>query len=395
MAHDSILFNLHDLTLLFAVGQNLLLCVLVLLTRRQGGLNTVFLILILLFNALQSTDVLMIWSELIRDYVLSWNPNLLFWGGLGFWLQGPLLYWYLSSVLYRDFTFSSVQLLHLIPVIAALLLLYWHYYSLPRAQKIGSMQELEFMFDSMMETLVTLRYMSVIAYGIWCFHTLSRYQSEVRQQYAGYSASERRWLHWIVIGVVTISAWSLFVHQIGNSISVNDANLMGLVGNYLTLVFVITLVFLSIRYGAVFDGLSQKVTAHHEEPNTKREFNSEYIQRIQKHMEGKKPYLKNDIHIEVLAKQISIPVRTVSNIINHHFNMNFFEFINSYRIAEAKRLLASPDYASKTVLEIIYETGFGSKSSFNSTFKQHVKMTPSEFRKKNRDIRAQNKPSSR
>jgi len=382
MAHDSILFNLHDLTLLSAVSQYLLLSVFLLLTKKSGDRSTVFLVAILLFNALHSADVFMIWSDTFRNLVLNWQPNMLFWGGLGFWLHGPLLYWYVSSVLYRNFTFSWAQLFHLLPATVVFVLLYTNYYSHTHAEQLELMSDMGFMVGVLMNDLVRYRYISVIGYGIWCLVMLYRYRSEVRQQYAGCSASERKWLRWVVVGMVSISSWNLFVHQVGINMSENTSNIMGLVGNYLTFIFVNTLVFLSIRYAGLFEGLapsSPEVVP--EELSKKKTFSPEHISRIEKYMDKSKPYLLNDIHIDQLAKQVSIPSRTLSNIINHHFEMNFFEFINTYRITEAKRLLSEAEHSSKTVLEIIHETGFGSKSSFNSIFKQYVGMTPSEYRK--------------
>jgi AraC-like DNA-binding protein len=62
---------------------------------------------------------------------------------------------------------------------------------------------------------------------------------------------------------------------------------------------------------------------------------------------------------------------------------NFFDFINRYRIEEAQRLLTDPPDKKITVLEVLYECGFNSKSSFNTLFKKHTGLTPSEFKKKN------------
>jgi ligand-binding sensor domain-containing protein/AraC-like DNA-binding protein len=54
-----------------------------------------------------------------------------------------------------------------------------------------------------------------------------------------------------------------------------------------------------------------------------------------------------------------------------------------YRVDEVKKRLSDPDYMNKTVLEIMYETGFYSKSVFNTAFKKFTGMTPSEYRKRN------------
>ena len=63
-----------------------------------------------------------------------------------------------------------------------------------------------------------------------------------------------------------------------------------------------------------------------------------------------------------------------------HYQSNFFEFINRYRVEEAKRLLLSPEFKDETILEIIYKSGFNSPSAFHRFFKRMVDMTPTEFR---------------
>jgi len=55
--------------------------------------------------------------------------------------------------------------------------------------------------------------------------------------------------------------------------------------------------------------------------------------------------------------------------------------VNSYRIEEAKKFFSDPVNRKKTVLEILYEVGFNSKSVFNNAFKKHTGITPTQFRK--------------
>jgi len=62
------------------------------------------------------------------------------------------------------------------------------------------------------------------------------------------------------------------------------------------------------------------------------------------------------------------------------FGRNFCDFINVYRIEESKRLLSDPVRGERSILDIAYEVGFNSKSTFNSAFKKYTGMKPSEFR---------------
>lgn len=62
------------------------------------------------------------------------------------------------------------------------------------------------------------------------------------------------------------------------------------------------------------------------------------------------------------------------------FGCNFFEFVSSYRVQEAKRRLADPSDTS-SILQVMYDSGFNSKSVFNTAFKNNTGLTPSDFRR--------------
>ncbi len=78
---------------------------------------------------------------------------------------------------------------------------------------------------------------------------------------------------------------------------------------------------------------------------------------------------------------MNLPRSEISLIINRVIGQHFFDFVNSYRINLAGEILIANEQHPKTVLEILYEVGFNSKSSFNTAFKKHFLMTPSQYRK--------------
>jgi YesN/AraC family two-component response regulator len=98
-------------------------------------------------------------------------------------------------------------------------------------------------------------------------------------------------------------------------------------------------------------------------------------------MVEKEPFLNPSLTIQELADQVEIPVRDLSVLINHHINQHFFDFVNEYRVKKAMTILKDPTKKEYTVLEILYEVGFNSKSSFHTSFKKHTNQTPIEFRK--------------
>ena len=111
------------------------------------------------------------------------------------------------------------------------------------------------------------------------------------------------------------------------------------------------------------------------------EHSPDFISRIREGMEGQQLYLKHTLNIEEFAKQIGIHYREVSVIINQHFDTNFFEFVNSYRVNRAKEMLVDPKFADRTILDILLESGFNSKSSFHRFFKRYTGMSAAEYRK--------------
>ena len=80
--------------------------------------------------------------------------------------------------------------------------------------------------------------------------------------------------------------------------------------------------------------------------------------------------------------KLNIPAKDLSLLINHDLNQHFFDFVNGFRIRKAMEMLSDPDKKEFTVLEILYDVGFNSKSSFNTAFKKYTQLTPTEYRKK-------------
>ncbi|TEB41605.1 AraC family transcriptional regulator, partial [Flavobacterium circumlabens] len=68
-----------------------------------------------------------------------------------------------------------------------------------------------------------------------------------------------------------------------------------------------------------------------------------------------------------------------SFVINELYGDNFYNFINKYRIEKAKSLLLSEKYNQLNILGIAYESGFNSKTTFNTTFKKNTGFSPTEF----------------
>jgi AraC-like DNA-binding protein len=99
------------------------------------------------------------------------------------------------------------------------------------------------------------------------------------------------------------------------------------------------------------------------------------------YLEQEKPYTDPDLKLQNLADHLDIPSYQVSQIINTELHQNFYDLINSLRINEAKHRLIDPTQQNTKIINIAYDVGFNSKSTFNTAFKKYTKMTPSLFKK--------------
>lgn len=101
-------------------------------------------------------------------------------------------------------------------------------------------------------------------------------------------------------------------------------------------------------------------------------------------MQREKLYRESELKLETLAVKLDVAKHYVSQVINQHYGVNFFEYINLLRIEEAKQLLADPGKKILTIIEIAYIVGYNTKNTFNSAFKRITGVTPTEYRLQNK-----------
>ena len=120
-------------------------------------------------------------------------------------------------------------------------------------------------------------------------------------------------------------------------------------------------------------------------PSKRKIFSDEelidYKSQLNTLMNKQQLYLNHDINVASLSEHMNITTHQLSYIINNGFNQNFFQFINSYRVEKAKSLLLDKSSNKLSILGIAFESGFNSKTAFNTTFKKITSLTPSEFKK--------------
>lgn len=90
---------------------------------------------------------------------------------------------------------------------------------------------------------------------------------------------------------------------------------------------------------------------------------------------------RNKISLDILSKELHLSKQRISHIFNQNMNMTLPQYVNFLRISDACRLLTE---TSDTVTKISEDTGFECLRNFNKAFYEINKMTPREFRRKNR-----------
>ena len=100
---------------------------------------------------------------------------------------------------------------------------------------------------------------------------------------------------------------------------------------------------------------------------------------VLKLIEQEKIFLQANLSLVDFSRRLSISPRYLSELIKRKSGKNFSQFVNNYRIEEAKTLLLSSEKDRITILGIAYDCGFSSKASFYKVFKEFTSLSPTEF----------------
>jgi AraC-like DNA-binding protein len=105
----------------------------------------------------------------------------------------------------------------------------------------------------------------------------------------------------------------------------------------------------------------------------------ELNEKLLHYMEGEKPYLDPELSLPQLADALGVPRNQLSGVINRFQKINFYEFVNTYRVDEVKRLMQDERNKHLKLISLAYDAGFNSKASFYRIFKQMTGMTPTVY----------------
>jgi AraC-like DNA-binding protein len=151
------------------------------------------------------------------------------------------------------------------------------------------------------------------------------------------------------------------------------------------------LIILSLKYPDTItrnNYLRNRINSWISEKYSSTPMKSSYAEKINndlnQYLVNRKMFQNPDLSLSLVSKDTGYPVRDISQLINKNHQVGFREYLNKFRIEEARRLLLKdPDLR---VNEVMYKVGFNSKSIFHKYFKNAYGITPNQFKKSNQQV---------
>lgn len=306
-----------------------------------------------------------------------------------FLLHGPFLYLYISALASKKSSLKRKDILHFVPFICFNLYLLVAAFSSDVSVRI----RMDHVSRNVEPPVLFLAFLILTALSgpIYFALSIQLFKKLDINIFNNFSFSEEINLDWLrklvyIFGIIwTALIVITVIHHVFHLFSMSFCT----DGLFLSLSAFIILIG--------YFGLKQKEIFSHY-PNTNHDFITEpklkyagsglkevdakqYIGKLNHQMTSEKPYLDPNLTLPQLATDLEIPSNYLSQVINETFGLNFFDFINQYRVEEVKAKIVDPKFDSYSLLGIAFESGFNSKSAFNRIFKKSTGLTPSEYKK--------------
>ncbi|QHT69463.1 AraC family transcriptional regulator [Rhodocytophaga rosea] len=370
------------------VVQGLFLAVIFLFAKQSNKLaNRILALMLFCFSA----DILEIW--LCYTGYIYYVPWLINTTESFAFMYGPLILLYTLALTKPGFAFQKKHLLYFIPAVAYLIHRIPFYLQsnafklydvsvayqrnlVPRV-KAAPIWWFPHVLSISGELLDILVFIWSVIFNLISLRMVYLY---TRKHHTNLFATDNIQLNWLVRTSIYLT--SIFV--VFAAFSFTDTHDLG----DIYIATAISVIFYAITFQVVIH--SQVLSAGHQVQEPKKKYEKSTLQaeqaekslkKLLAYMETEKPYLNSELGQGELAEALSLSTHHLSQLINEQLKLNFFDFINRYRVEEIKRKLHDPKLAHLKIEEIAFETGFNSKSAFNTAFKKFTQTTPSQFRK--------------
>ncbi len=372
--------SINNIISIVTVFQLILFSVFLTTVRKGNKLSNLLLASFLFVNALYILDFLL---PVIEKYLSVSLINFYFIGHSFGFLFGPLLYFYTKSLTLKNYKIDFSKLAHGIPFLIYNSFIFFDFYSKSSVEKFQLLHSGMILTTTESLILNLMLNIQIFIYMIISLNILMNYRKEIKKIYSSIENIKLSWLEWVLSAFIIM--WFIDLINYFTSLSMELPLLFYQILNFLSLsinfVFANVIIFKGLKHPEYFYQIEKPVQkTKYEGSHLSKDENEKYLNELLNYMKTNKPYMISSLTIGELSEKLSFSSKTLSQVINDNLNQNFFDFINSYRIEEAKKIL-SGEKNGKTVLEILYEVGFNSKSVFNTAFKKHTGLTPTEFKK--------------
>jgi len=362
---------------IITVAQLLLFAIFLLTTTRKKQSDKIILALFLFANSIYILDFLLYrYSNLIIPYSISF-----FYIGDTFgFLFGPLLYLYTRAVTSKNYHFRIKHVVHFVPFILLFCFTLFYFQFQPYEIK------LELLKTGLYGDTISILYFVIMNFSILIYLStaivvIRKKNLNLKSYYSSLDKINFNWLKlvvsaFLIMWIVDIVNWITGISEIR---TLMFGELLTLISLSINFVFANLLILKSLRLPE-----TEIVTDSHkyEKSPLTVQNKHEILQRLEKLMTHEKLFLHPSLTLGEIAQKLNVVPRYLSQVINELKNQNFYDFVNSYRIEEAKRILSDPSHNEEKILAVLFDCGFNSKSVFNTVFKKNTGITPSEYRRK-------------
>lgn len=374
-APPAIQLSLRDVISIIAVFQ-LLFFAAFLVLKRGGRLCNRILALFLFAQAIVIAESIS-FSQIA--YVYAEIPQILFIGLPFTFLWGPTLYLYTVSLAFSDFRLTRRSAAHFLPFVLMLVYLTGAYHIHSAADQRQLLGPWMVFPRSWWLAQIAARHVQILVYLIWAQRRLRQYRAQLNETFSSTEETNLSWLSSLLYAYTGAWLVALSTNIAAHTKAVSQSSIE-------TAVLLVFLTFLAFFNFIIYKALSSPDLFLGVEARPKYggsalapEERDQCLTRLDDHMASEKPYLRPDLKLSDLARELSVPPWQLSQAINQGRGQSFFDFINHHRIEAASDLLKTD--AERTVLEILYQVGYNSKSAFNKAFKKQTGLTPTQFRR--------------
>ena len=383
------IYSLFDFLLLFSFFQGVLLIIAILVIQKANSEANKWLVISIFVSSIS------IFFYLVGNYKAFVNafPLIVLLPDLLYFLYAPIFYFYLSKLLFNVKSLPSRWYLHFIPF----LIQFFAY--LPFILQNDKKFLLDLMDQNpMLTTVFGSAGILGLAWNIFYWNlfrkTIKTYRLEF-QTNLSYEHNLNYLNTVLVFQFIALCFWAFTLILMGinrylkieNGLIIeNSVDLTWLSFSLITYFVGYYSIHQSETYKAspqkisIFDDVLDTTIAHTHKVQEQNpdNFKSE-IEKLEAFVKHEKPYKNAKISLNDLAINLKLQPHLLSKIINDHYQQNFFDFINHYRVEEFKEMVKDPKNQNLTFLALAYEVGFNSKTAFNRSFKKITNQTPREY----------------